>query len=73
MARFFKKREEIKGLSPGSLIFIGNKKVENQDTLPPGNSSDTFGAIRAGISPELIDESHIGAGVVNFGLIERLK
>ncbi len=29
MARFFKKREEIKGLSPGSLIFIGNKKVEN--------------------------------------------
>lgn len=29
MARFFKKREKIKGLSPGSLIFIGNKKVEN--------------------------------------------
>ena len=29
MARFFKKRKEIKGLSPGSLIFIGNKKVEN--------------------------------------------
>lgn len=29
MARFFKKREEIKGMSPGSLIFIGNKKVEN--------------------------------------------
>jgi magnesium transporter len=29
MARFFKKREEIKGLSPGSLVFIGNKKVEN--------------------------------------------
>jgi len=29
MARFFKKREEIKGLSPGSLVFIGNEKVEN--------------------------------------------
>ena len=29
MARFFKKREQIKGLSPGSLVFIGNKKVEN--------------------------------------------
>ena len=29
MARFFKKQEEIKGLSPGSLVFIGNKKVEN--------------------------------------------
>ncbi|MBW2430553.1 MAG: magnesium and cobalt transport protein CorA, partial [Deltaproteobacteria bacterium] len=29
MARFFKKREEIKGLSPGSLIFVGNKKVDN--------------------------------------------
>lgn len=29
MARFFKKREEIIGLSPGSLVFIGNKKVEN--------------------------------------------
>jgi magnesium transporter len=29
MARFFKKREEIKGMSPGSLIFIGNKKVDN--------------------------------------------
>ncbi|MGD2270247.1 MAG: magnesium/cobalt transporter CorA [Desulfobacterales bacterium] len=29
MARFFKKREEIKGLSPGSLVFIGNKKVED--------------------------------------------
>ena len=28
MARFFKKREEIKGLSPGSLIFIGNQKVD---------------------------------------------
>jgi len=29
MARFFKKREAIKGLSPGSLIFIGNQKVDN--------------------------------------------
>ena len=29
MARFFKKQEEIKGMSPGSLIFIGNKKVDN--------------------------------------------
>jgi len=29
MARFFKKREEIKGLSPGSLVFVGNRKVEN--------------------------------------------
>jgi len=29
MARFFKKREEIKGMSPGALVFIGNKKVEN--------------------------------------------
>ena len=29
MARFFKKREEIKGQSPGSLVFIGNQKVEN--------------------------------------------
>jgi len=29
MARFFKKREEIKGLSPGSLVFVGNQKVEN--------------------------------------------
>jgi magnesium transporter len=29
MARFFKKREESKGLAPGSLVFIGNKKVEN--------------------------------------------
>ena len=29
MARFFKKREEIKGLPAGSLVFIGNKKVEN--------------------------------------------
>jgi magnesium transporter len=27
MARFFKKREETKGLSPGSLVFVGNKKV----------------------------------------------
>ena len=29
MARFFKKREESKGLPPGSLVFIGNKKVDN--------------------------------------------
>ena len=29
MARFFKKREETKGQSPGALIFIGNKKVDN--------------------------------------------
>ena len=29
MARFFKKREESKGLAPGSLVFIGNQKVEN--------------------------------------------
>lgn len=29
MARFFKKREQSKGLAPGSLVFIGNKKVEN--------------------------------------------
>jgi len=29
MARFFKKSEESKGLAPGSLIFIGNKKMEN--------------------------------------------
>ena len=29
MARFFKKREEIKGQSPGALIFIGDKKVDN--------------------------------------------
>jgi len=29
MARFFKKREEIKDLSPGSLVFVGNKKVDN--------------------------------------------
>jgi magnesium transporter len=28
MARFFKKREESKGLAPGSLVFIGDKKVE---------------------------------------------
>jgi len=27
MARFFKKREETKGLSPGSLVFVGNQKV----------------------------------------------
>ena len=29
MARFFYKREAAKGQSPGALIFIGNKKVEN--------------------------------------------
>lgn len=29
MARFYKKREENKGLPPGSLVFIGTKKVEN--------------------------------------------
>ena len=28
MARFFKKREESKGLAPGSLVFIGDQKVE---------------------------------------------
>ena len=28
MARFFKKREQSKGLPPGSLVFIGKKKVE---------------------------------------------
>jgi len=28
MARFFKKHEQSKGLPPGSLVFIGNKKVE---------------------------------------------
>jgi hypothetical protein len=44
-----------------------------QDTLPPGNSSDTLGAIRASICPELVDESHIRTGVVNFGLVEMLK
>ena len=42
MARFFKKRVENKGLPPGSLIFIGTKKVEkpaveyisyNQETI----------------------------------------
>ena len=27
MARFFKKREKTKGLSPGSLVFVGNQKV----------------------------------------------
>ena len=29
MARFFKDREVNKGLAPGSLVFIGNKKMEN--------------------------------------------
>ena len=29
MARFFKKSEGSKGSAPGSLIFIGDKKVEN--------------------------------------------
>lgn len=29
MARFLKKREASKGLAPGSLVFIGDKKVEN--------------------------------------------
>jgi magnesium transporter len=29
MARFFKKREQSEGLPPGSLVFIGNRKVEN--------------------------------------------
>jgi len=29
MARFFKKRDENKGLAPGSLVFIGNKKMEH--------------------------------------------
>jgi magnesium transporter len=29
MARFFKNREANKGLVPGSLVFIGEKKVEN--------------------------------------------
>ncbi len=29
MARFFKNREANQGLAPGSLVFIGNKKVEN--------------------------------------------
>ena len=29
MARFLKKREANKGLAPGSLVFIGEKKVEN--------------------------------------------
>ncbi|MCF8092136.1 MAG: magnesium/cobalt transporter CorA [Desulfotignum sp.] len=28
MARFLKKREQVKGRSPGSLIFIGTKKVD---------------------------------------------
>jgi len=28
VARFFKKREATKGQSPGSLIFIGNKKID---------------------------------------------
>ena len=44
-----------------------------QDTLPPGNSSDTFGTSRASISPEFVDEAHIRTGVVNFGLVEMLK
>ena len=48
-------------------------RYQFQDTLPPGNSSDTFGAIKASISPELVDESHIRTGVVNFGLVEMLK
>ncbi len=29
MARFLKKREASKGLAPGSLVFVGDKKVEN--------------------------------------------
>ena len=29
MARFFKKREQSKGLAPGSLVFIGEQKVES--------------------------------------------
>lgn len=29
MARFFKNREVNKGLAPGSLVFIGNRKLEN--------------------------------------------
>lgn len=29
MARFFKKRTENKGLPPGSLVFIGQKRLEN--------------------------------------------
>lgn len=29
MARFFKNREASKGLAPGSLVFIGNQKLEN--------------------------------------------
>ena len=29
MARFFKKRTEIKGVSPGTLVFIGQKKMDS--------------------------------------------
>lgn len=29
MARFFKKREAVKGFAPGSLVLIGNKKMDN--------------------------------------------
>ena len=44
-----------------------------QDTLPPGNSSDTFDTIRTGISSDLVDELHICTGIVNLGFIEMLK
>jgi len=44
-----------------------------QDTLPPGNSSDTLGAIRGVISSELVDESHIRTGIVHFRFIEMVK
>jgi magnesium transporter len=53
MARFFKKRIENKGLAPGSLVFIGQKKLEHPilnlhrynldsyqvEELPPNGSS----------------------------------
>lgn len=42
MARFYKKREENKGLPPGSLVFIGTKKVETPTVEYVSYDSETI-------------------------------
>jgi len=42
MARFYKKRSENKGLPPGSLVFIGTKKVDNPTVEYISYDTDTI-------------------------------
>lgn len=53
MARFLKKRDQSRGLSPSSLVFIGNQKMETVLIRLIDYNQDSFKESQTTLSPKL--------------------